>query len=62
MLCPSGRVELNMAERQNIEVDYCPQCRGVWPDRGALDTIIERSQRDPRHGRKKSFLRELLDF
>lgn len=32
-----------MAERQGIEIDYCPQCRGVWLDRGELDKIIERS-------------------
>jgi Zn-finger nucleic acid-binding protein len=31
-----------MADRQGIEVDYCPQCRGVWLDRGELDKIIER--------------------
>ena len=32
-----------MTERQGIEIDYCPQCRGVWLDRGELDKIIERS-------------------
>ena len=32
-----------MAERRGIEIDYCPQCRGVWLDRGELDKIIERS-------------------
>jgi hypothetical protein len=32
-----------MAERQGIEIDYCPRCRGVWLDRGELDKIIERS-------------------
>jgi hypothetical protein len=32
-----------MAERQGIEIDYCPSCRGVWLDRGELDKIIERS-------------------
>jgi Zn-finger nucleic acid-binding protein len=31
-----------MAERSGIEIDYCPQCRGVWLDRGELDKIIER--------------------
>jgi Zn-finger nucleic acid-binding protein len=35
-----------MTERQGIEIDYCPQCRGVWLDRGELDKIIERSMRD----------------
>jgi Zn-finger nucleic acid-binding protein len=32
-----------MTERQSIEIDYCPRCRGVWLDRGELDKIIERS-------------------
>lgn len=32
-----------MSERQGIEIDYCPQCRGVWLDRGELDKIVERS-------------------
>lgn len=43
MLCPSCKVALVMSERQNIEIDYCPRCRGVWLDRGELDKIIERS-------------------
>lgn len=43
MMCPSCRVALVMSERQGIEIDYCPQCRGVWLDRGELDKIIERS-------------------
>ncbi len=44
MMCPSCQVELNMSERQGIEIDYCPKCRGIWLDRGELDKIIERSQ------------------
>lgn len=44
MNCPScGGVRLLMTERQGIEIDYCPQCRGVWLDRGELDKIIDRS-------------------
>lgn len=43
MLCPICKVELKMAERSGIEIDYCAQCRGVWLDRGELDKIIERS-------------------
>ncbi len=41
--CPVCKVDLLMSERQGIEIDYCPQCRGVWLDRGELDKIIERS-------------------
>src|SRR5688572_19650592 len=46
LLCPSCRVALVMSERQGIEIDYCPQCRGIWLDRGELDKIIEKSARD----------------
>ena len=45
MKCPVClTVALTMSERQGIEIDYCPQCRGVWLDRGELDKIIERAQ------------------
>jgi Zn-finger nucleic acid-binding protein len=45
MDCPVCKdTKLVMTERQNIEIDYCPNCRGVWLDRGELDKIIERSQ------------------
>jgi Zn-finger nucleic acid-binding protein len=43
MQCPLDNNNLVMTERQGIEIDYCPQCRGVWLDRGELDKIIERS-------------------
>ena len=43
MPCPVCKVPLTMSERQGVEIDYCPQCRGVWLDRGELDKIIERS-------------------
>ncbi len=44
MQCPVCKtVHLTMAERSGIEIDYCPQCRGVWLDRGELDKIIERA-------------------
>jgi Zn-finger nucleic acid-binding protein len=43
MLCPIDQTELVMTERQGVEIDYCPKCRGVWLDRGELDKIIERA-------------------
>ena len=43
MQCPTDGTTLTMSERSGIEIDYCPQCRGVWLDRGELDKIIERS-------------------
>ena len=43
MQCPQDQTVLQMTDRQGIEIDYCPTCRGVWLDRGELDKIIERS-------------------
>lgn len=44
MKCPvCTTIDLLITERQGIEIDYCPQCRGIWLDRGELDKIIERS-------------------
>ena len=43
MKCPNCNETLVMADRQGVEIDYCPKCRGVWLDRGELDKIIERS-------------------
>lgn len=46
MNCPTCNVALVMSERQGIEIDYCPKCRGVWLDRGELDKIIDRASDD----------------
>jgi uncharacterized protein len=42
MNCPHCNVTLAVAERQGVEIDHCPRCRGVWLDRGELDKIVER--------------------
>lgn len=49
MKCPNCNVDLAMSDRQGVEIDYCPKCRGVWLDRGELDKIIEKSvvEKDP---------------
>lgn len=47
MQCPTDGETLVMSERSGIEIDYCPQCRGVWLDRGELDKILERSLTQP---------------
>ncbi len=44
MKCPIDGAELVMTDRSGVEIDYCPQCRGIWLDRGELDKIIERSE------------------
>lgn len=48
MKCPvCTTTDLLMNDRQGVEIDYCPQCRGVWLDRGELDKIIERASSVP---------------
>ena len=73
-VCPSS--QLAMSDRQGIEIDYCPQCRGVWLDRGELDKLVERSvptapaashqpqQAQPVYRKKKreGFLSDIFDF
>lgn len=46
MQCPVDGEVLAISNRESIEIDYCPKCRGVWLDRGELDKIIERSADD----------------
>lgn len=76
MKCPLDNTELKITDRQGIEIDYCPQCRGVWLDRGELDKIIERTgpsqrdtsndrgsrRRDDDDDRRGGFFSNLFDF
>lgn len=77
MQCPIDGTELVMADRSGVEIDYCPQCRGVWLDRGELDKIIERNappapplagrrgedhDERPRRKKRESFLSDIFDF
>jgi hypothetical protein len=57
-------VELHISEREDVEIDYCPQCRGVWLNRGELDKIIERTievTSPRRRGEGERFSREDWD-
>lgn len=54
MNCPSCSTELKMSERSGIEIDYCPQCRGVWLDKGELDKIIDRSGSESMPAQKRN--------
>ena len=69
MKCPACNVNLVMTERSGVEIDYCPDCRGVWLDRGELDKIIERSSKnskdhddddryDDRHDNRQRFSKD----
>ncbi len=49
MLCPVCKIPLKLTFREDIEIDYCEQCRGVWLDRGELDKLIEKSKKYDNH-------------
>ncbi|WP_306115281.1 MULTISPECIES: zf-TFIIB domain-containing protein [unclassified Roseovarius] len=61
MQCPIDGTQLVMTDRNGVEIDYCPQCRGVWLDRGELDKIIERNMTQtpppppPQHAPERSY-------
>ena len=44
MKCPIDDSPLSVSSREGVEIDFCPQCRGVWLDRGELDQILERER------------------
>ena len=55
MKCPNCNVSLVMTDRSGIEIDYCPDCRGVWLDRGELDKIIDRSLPNINNTQQKNY-------
>lgn len=55
MKCPNCNIALVMTDRSGIEIDYCPECRGVWLDRGELDKIIERSSQNVKNIQSDSY-------
>ena len=54
MKCPVDDQTLVMSERQGVEIDCCPDCRGVWLDRGELDKILERAGEDEPRDQRRS--------
>lgn len=42
MICPIDQTPLVIAQKNGVEIDYCPRCRGVWLDRGELEKILDR--------------------
>lgn len=62
MKCPTDDTVLVIAERQGIEIDFCPTCRGVWLDRGELDKVIERSDLADGDGAARRRDRDIGDY
>lgn len=76
MKCPNCNETLLMTQRNNVEIDYCPKCRGIWLDKGELDKLLEQDNKrssdeyrrydDDHHKqhprKKKGFLGDFFDF
>lgn len=62
MKCPACKedVTLSMSERNGIEIDYCPSCRGVWLDRGELDKILEKASTEKKEATHTTMPREKI--
>ena len=54
MPCPICKTGLTLSDRQGVEIDYCPTCRGMWLDRGELDKILERGIADAAPARREA--------
>ena len=53
MKCPVCKdVTLLMSEKRGVEIDYCPECRGIWLDRGELDKLIEKEEKTYQEARR----------
>ena len=64
MKCPACETLLSMTERQGVEIDYCPSCRGIWLDRGELDKLLAPrapDERPPERPERSYYSSELED-
>lgn len=61
MKCPNCETLLAISEREGVEIDYCPTCRGMWLDRGELDKLLVRARREEDIRREEYSRRELED-
>lgn len=64
LLCPNDNAPMQAVKRGEVELDICPQCRGVWLDRGELEKILEggREERRDQEQAREAFTRDVDDF
>ena len=55
MKCPNCSETLLMSQRNNVEIDYCPNCRGIWLDKGELDKLLEYDERRSSSSDQRSY-------
>ncbi len=58
MKCPNDNTTLLITERKGIEIDYCPECRGVWLDRGELEKLISADEGHYREAPRQEYREE----
>jgi len=61
MKCPACENLLSMTERQGVEIDYCPSCRGIWLDRGELDKLLSLRAPEERSPERTHYAPEVED-
>ncbi|GAA0538892.1 hypothetical protein FHS83_003635 [Rhizomicrobium palustre] len=62
LICPACNVEMNQVQRSGIEIDICPQCRGVWLDRGELHKLLNPIRNDAHEIPRDDFYRRNNHF
>lgn len=71
MRCPLCDVPMKEVERRGVLIDVCPECRGVWLDRGELEKLLATNpdhvenpppQQYHHHKKRRNFLEEIFDF
>lgn len=55
MKCPNCNETLLMTERNKIEIDYCPVCRGIWLDKGELDKMLEYAEQQHKQSQQPGY-------
>ncbi|CAN5217368.1 zf-TFIIB domain-containing protein [soil metagenome] len=48
LMCPNCDASMQAVQRATVEFDMCPQCRGVWLDRGELEKLMAMERGEPR--------------
>jgi len=64
LLCPNCNASMQAVNRAGVEIDMCPQCRGVWMDRGELEKVLAEAKQGEVEQRRarETFEREVSDF
>lgn len=51
--CPRCRVKMKQATRENVTIDYCTKCGGLWLDKGEMEKLLEIAMKPAERLKKK---------